>query len=248
MKFQTAITQVNNGQELIHGYELTSLAQQKSFSDIIWLLLRGELPTPTESKVFATLLSITIDHGPGTISGQVTRITASGKTSVQAAVAAGLLTLGERHGAPVDGAARFYTEHLSTADLPGLLADLKAKKIRLPGFGHAVLTKDHRSTTLFKIAKENGLYGKYCEFAEILETELNKQSSKPLPLNIDGSMAAILLDMGFVPGVLTGIFIIARTPGLVAQATEEIQADAGMRRLAEDEIEYTGPSLREIGV
>lgn len=248
MKFQTAITHVNSGQELIRGYKLTDLAQQTSFSDVIWLLLRGELPTPAESKVFATLLSITIDHGPGTISGQVTRITASGKTSIQAAVAAGLLTLGERHGAPVDGAAAFYTEHLNTTDLSALIAELKTKKVRLPGFGHAVLTQDHRSTTLFKIAKENGLYGKYSEFAEVVEVELNKQSSKPLPLNIDGSMAAVLLDLGFKPGALTGVFIIARTPGLVAQATEEMQADTGMRRPSEDEIEYTGPDLREIGV
>lgn len=248
MKFQTAITHVNNGQEIVRGYRLTELSQQKSFSDVIWLLLRGELPTPAESKVFATLLSITIDHGPGTISGQATRIAASGKTSIQAAVAAGLLTLGERHGAPVDGAAAFYTEHLNTSDLPALLADLKAKKIRLPGFGHAVLTKDHRSETLFKCAKEVGLYGQYCQFAEQVEVELNKTSSKPLPINIDGSMAAVLLELGFKPGTLTGIFIIARTPGLVAQATEEMQADTGMRRLSEDEIEYTGPSLREIGV
>ncbi len=248
MKFQTAITHVNNGQELIRGYKLTDLAQQKSFNDVIWLLLRGELPTPAESKMFGAILTIAIDHGPGTISGQATRIAASGKVSMQAAVAAGLLTLGERHGAPVDGAAAFYTEHLNISDLPALLADLKAKKIRLPGFGHAVLTKDHRSETLFKCAKEVGLYGQYCQFAEQVEVELNKQSSKPLPINIDGSMAAVLLDMGFKPGTLTGIFIIARTPGLVAQATEEMENDAGMRRPLETEIEYIGPSLREIGV
>lgn len=248
MKFQTAITHVNNGQELIRGYALTALAQKKSFSDTIWLLLRGELPTPAESKMFAAVLTIAIDHGPGTISGQATRIAASGKVAMAAAVAAGILTIGERHGAPVDGAAQFFVDNLSTPDLPALLADLKSKKIRLPGFGHAVLTKDHRSEILFVIAKETGFYGQYAAFAEAVELELNKQASKLLPLNVDGSMAAILLELGFKPSVLTGIFIIARTPGLVAQATEEMQGEAGMRRLPEAEIEYTGPSLREIGV
>lgn len=248
MKFQTAITNVNEGQETIRGYSLVELAKQKSFSDVIWLLLRGELPIQAESKLFGTLLTITIDHGPGTISGQAVRIAASGKVPMAAAVSAGILTIGERHGAPVDGAAKFFVENLKTQDLPALLAELKSKKIRVPGFGHAVLTTDHRSKTLFAVAKETGFYGQYCQFAEQVEVELNKTSSKPLPLNIDGSMAAILLDLGFKPGALTGIFIIARTPGLVAQATEETQSEVGLRRLSEDEIEYIGESYREIGV
>ena len=248
MKFQTAITHVNNGQELICGYKLIDLAQKTSFSDTIWLLLRGELPTSIESKMFAAILTIAIDHGPGTISGQAVRIAASGKVSMAAAVIAGLATIGERHGAPATTAAQFFMDNVGTLELPTLLADLKSKKIRLPGFGHAVLTKDHRSETLFAVAKETGFYGQYSKFAEKVEIELNKTASKPLPINVDGSMAAILLDMGFKPHVLAGIFIIARTPGLVAQAAEEMQADAGMRRLSEDEIEYTGPGLREIGV
>lgn len=246
MKFQTAITNVNDGQETIRGYSLVELAKQKSFSDVIWLLLRGELPTQAESKLFGTLLTITIDHGPGTISGQAVRIAASGKVPMAAAVSAGILTIGERHGAPVDGAAKFFVENLKTQDLPALLAELKSKKIRVPGFGHAVLTKDHRSETLLSVAKETGFYGSYCQLAQNLEIELNKISSKPLPLNVDGAMAALLLELGFVPGALTGIFIIARTPGLVAQATEEMTADIGLRRLSEDEIEYTGPAPRTL--
>lgn len=248
MKFQTAITHVNSGKEIVRGYSLTDLAQQKSFSDAIWLLLRGELPTIEQSKMFGAILTIAIDHGPGTISGQATRIAASGRVPMAAAVAAGILTIGERHGAPAGTAAQFFVDNLNTSDLPVLLAELKTKKIRVPGFGHAVLTKDHRSETLFAIAKEVGFYGQYSAFAEKVEAELNKQASKPLPINVDGSMAAILLDMGFAPQFLTGIFIIARTPGLVAQAAEEMQTDPGMRRLPEEEIEYTGSSLREIGV
>lgn len=248
MKFQTAITQVHNDQELIRGYKLTDLAQQKSFSDTIWLLLRGELPTVTEAKIFGAILTIAIDHGPGTISGQASRIAASGKVSMTGAVIAGLATIGERHGGAVDGAAKFFVDNVTRQDVSALLVELKTQKIRIPGFGHAVLTRDHRSETLFSIAKETGFYGRYSAFAEKVGAELNKQSSKPLPLNIDGAMAAILLDLGFAPGLLTGIFIIARTPGLVAQATEEMHGDAGLRRLAEAEIEYTGPGFREIDV
>lgn len=248
MKFQTNITQVADNRETIAGYELTALATQVEFSDAIWLLLRGELPTSTQAKLFKTILTSAIDHGPGTASAQTARIVASAKTSIQAAVAAGLLAMGERHGAALDNAAHFFVENRENTNLAELVSELKSKKIRLPGFGHAVLTKDHRSETLLAIAKETGFFGSYCQLAQNLEIELNKISSKPLPLNVDGAMAALLLELGFVPGALTGIFIIARTPGLVAQATEEMTTDVGLRRLSEDEIEYTGLAIRKIGV
>lgn len=247
MKFQTAITHITPDGERIRGYELAELAQQNSFAKSIWLLLRGELPSPAEAKMFSALLTMAIDHGPGTASGQVTRIVASAKTSIQAAVAAGLLAMGERHGAALESAAHFFAENKDSADVASLVKDLKDKKVRIPGYGHAVLTEDTRSTFLLDLARELKLHGSNVAFAEKVQLELNKISSKPLPLNIDGSMAAILLDLGFAPQALTGVFIIARVPGLVAQATEEMTNDIGLRRVPEEEIEYTGLAPREIG-
>ena len=59
-----------------------------------------------------------------------------------------------------------------------------------------------------------------------------------MPLNVDAAMAAILSDMGFEWQIMKGFFIIARVPGLVAQAYEEISNDTGLKRLSEDAIEY----------
>lgn len=246
MKFQTAITHITPDGERIRGYELAELAQQNSFAKSIWLLLRGELPNSDEAKMFSALLTMAIDHGPGTASGQVTRIAASSKTSIQAAVAAGLLAMGERHVAALESAAKFFLGNKDSADVASLVKDLKDKKVRIPGYGHAVLTEDKRSTFLLSLARELGLHGPHATFAEKVGVELNAISSKPLPLNIDGSMAAILLDLGFAPQALTGVFIIARVPGLVAQATEEMTNDVGLRRLPEADIDYVGPAPREI--
>lgn len=246
MKFQTAITHITPEGERIRGYELAELAQQNSFSRAIWLLLRGEMPTVDESKMFSAILTMAIDHGPGTASGQVARIVASAKTSIQAAVAAGILAMGERHVAALESAAAFFVANQAHSDVAGLIKDLKDKKVRIPGYGHAVLTDDKRSTTLLNFARELKLYGQYAAFAEKVRQELNQISSKPLPLNIDGAMAAILLDLGFSPQALTGVFLIARTPGLVAQATEEMTNDVGLRRLPEENIEYTGPAPRKL--
>lgn len=246
MKFQTAITHITPDGERIRGYELAELAQQNSFANTIWLLLRGELPTESEAKLFEAILTMAIDHGPGTASGQVTRIVASAKTSIQAAVAAGLLAMGERHGAALESAAKFFSTNYATNDVTTLVKDLKDKKVRIPGFGHAVLTEDKRSLFLLSLARELKLHGVHAAFAEKIGAELNAISSKPLPLNIDGSMAALLLDLGFSPYALTGVFIIARVPGLVAQATEEMANDVGLRRIPEGDVEYIGPSPREI--
>lgn len=246
MKFQTAITHITPDGERIRGYELAELAQQNSFAKSIWLLLRGEMPTESEAKLFSAILTMAIDHGPGTASGQVARIAASTKTSIQAAVAAGILSMGERHGAALESAAKFFATNHATNDVATLVKDLKDKKVRIPGFGHAVLTEDKRSLFLLSLARELNLHGTHAAFAEKIGVELNAISSKPLPLNIDGSMAALLLDLGFAPQALTGVFIIARVPGLVAQVTEEMVNDVGLRRISEDDIEYIGPSSREM--
>lgn len=245
MKFQTSITKITSNGEQVRGYALSELAQQHTFAESIWLLLRGELPSPAEAKLFSALLTMAIDHGPGTASGQVARIVASAKTSIQAAVAAGLLAMGERHGAALETAAHFFAKNNLTTDVADLVGELKEKKVRIPGYGHAVLTQDTRSIFLLDLARELKLYGSNAAFAEKIQLELNKISSKPLPLNIDGAMAAILLDLGFTPQALTGVFIIARVPGLVAQATEEMTNDVGLRRVPEEDIEYVGIATRK---
>ncbi|MEK7624031.1 MAG: citryl-CoA lyase [Patescibacteria group bacterium] len=238
MKFKTSITNLNNGEEIIRGHKLEELMQKKSFAEAIYLILKGELPDEKETKMFNAILTSAIDHGPGTASALTARVVASAKNSVNTAVAAGILAMGESHGGATGDAGKFFQENINTLDIASLVKDLKEKKIRIPGYGHATLTHDHRSDTLFAIAKETGMYGKHSAFAEAVFEQLKLVSSKPLPLNVDGSMAAILSDMGFPWDVMKGIFIIARVPGLVVHVYEEMKGDAGLRRLPEEDIEY----------
>ena len=50
--------------------------------------------------------------------------------------------------------------------------------------------------------------------------------------------------MEFNPKVGKGIFIIARTPGIVAHVVEEAIREKPVRRLNESEFEYDGPRPR----
>ncbi len=264
LKFKTSVSSVNGGEEQIRGKDLHELIRSASFVDAIYLILRGEMPSPQASKMFGAMLTAMIDHGPGVSSALTARVVQSAGNELHTGVAAGILALGgTRHGGALGGAAKFFAENIGLTSPPdplleervaegslplgggikgegltSFLKKLKKQKVRVPGYGHKVLTHDNRCDTLFGVAKETGFYGKYCEFALTIGAELNKISSKPLPLNMDGANAAILLDMGFDYKLATGLFLIGRTPGLVAQVYEEMNSGEGIRRLDEEEIEY----------
>ncbi len=246
MQWKTALTKVTQNGEIMRGYNLSDLMRQKSFVETIFLLIRGKLPTVQETTMMNALFTAAIDHGVGVASTMAARLSASAGNSLHTSLAAGVLSLGERHGLAIEGAARFFQENSNTEVVAELLLKMKADKKRVPGFGHRLLTHDERAELLFKIAKENGFYGKHCAFAENVGEELNKSSSKKLPMNIDGAMGAIISDMGFDWRVAQGIFIIARVPGLVAHIYEEMTSGEGLRRLEEREEEYIGETEKNI--
>lgn len=239
MHFKTSVTHLTGeGKEIVRGNDLENLMQEKTFSEVIFLILLSRLPNEKELKMLNALLVAAIDHGPGTASALTARISASAKNSMHTSLAAGLLGLGERHGLAIEAAMKFFEEVIDEKDLAGRLKKMKEQKKYAPGFGHRVLSVDARALKLFDIAKETGFFGRYCECALNVLNEINTLSSKPLPINIDGAMAAVLLDMGIDASLSQGIFMIARVPGLVAQIAEERESGEGIRRLEENEIEY----------
>lgn len=241
MHFKTSITNVQrDGTEIIRGQELGNLVNNHSFVETIYLLLKGEMPTKNQARMLDAILTSVIDHGPAVASALAARISASAKNTLHSSVAAGLLGLGDRHGVVIEPAMKFFSEHIDEVDLLGLLQKMKEQKKYAPGFGHKIFEVDPRTERLFSIAKETSIYGKYCAYAQKVEETLNSISSKKLPLNADGAIAAILCDMGFDSRVGNGIFVIARVPGLIAHIVEEIKNDEGIRRLEPEDIEYIG--------
>ncbi len=240
MQWKTAITTIENDHEYIRGYALDELIRSNSFVETIFLILKGTLPSKAEARMLDALFTAEIDHGVGVASAMAARLSASTGNSLHTSVAAGILSFGMYHGNAIEGAAQFFQENCSTQDLAGLLKSLKEQKKRVMGFGHRFLAHDSRVDALFAIAKELGVYGAHCAFAEQTGEELNKISSKKLPMNIDGAAAAIISDLGFDWRMAQGFFIIGRVPGLVAQVVEEMKSGEGLRRLEKDEIEYTG--------
>ena len=138
---------------------------------------------------------------------------------------------GVRESIPLEEAARQIT------------AEFTAQNRRLPGFGHRVHTHDPRTDVLFDMARESGVAGKGVEFVTALEKVICEQI-RPLPINIDGALAAVLFDMGFPAPFGKLVFIIGRVAGLTAEVAEEYAREKAMRiRIP---VTYDGAPPREI--
>jgi succinyl-CoA synthetase alpha subunit len=146
------------------------------------------------------------------------------------------------------------------------VARIKSSGERIPGFGHRVHTKDPRTARLFELAAAAGLAspsapaeavpesvggagpGEGRPLTHIAAARAIERAfaaiGKPLPINVDGAIGAILADLGLDPagGVYNGIFMIARTPGLVAHVVEEQTREKPMRRIDPVNHAYDGPS------
>ena len=121
-------------------------------------------------------------------------------------------------------------EGLSFEGVAGrIVDDARRDGKRLPGFGHRVhATIDPRVDVLFGLAEEVGLAGDGIRFARAVEVAI-RDRLKPIPLNIDGALAAILVDIGLPSMVGKLIFIVGRVAGLSAEVLEEYTREKPMR-------------------
>jgi citrate synthase len=250
--WRTAIADAGDGQIRLRGYDITALMRRATFTDTVFLLHRSQLPTPDERVLLDAILVAVADHGAGSPSCATARLAASGnRQSLSAAVAAGLLAVGDDHGGAgslcmeviAAGVTRVREEGLSMRDAAErAVSDLKAQGRRVPGLGHRVHSTDPRTKALFDLARERNVAGDGIAFIEAVEAVLRDQG-KSLPINIDGSLAGVLHDLGFPPPFGRLVFFIGRMAGLTAEVAEEHAREKPMRiRIP---VVYDGPPPRD---
>lgn len=243
IEWKTSISKASPEGTTIRGYNLEELTKKLSFTESIYLTLKGELPTPQQTKMLDAIFVSSIDHGIEVSSVTTARCTMAAGNQFNSSVAAGIGTLGKYHGGAIENCAKFLEENINSNIEKVISESIKNKK-RVGGFGHKIYTTDPRTQTLLQIAKENKIFGKYCKLAEQIESELEKQKSKKLCINIDGAIAALILDLGFDSTLANAFFIISRTVGLCAHVHEEKTCEKPVRRLSESE--YTGKEDRSL--
>ncbi len=249
--WKTAITDIGPGRIKVRGYDIADIMDKLTFAETVYLILRGELPDEKQGRMMEAILVSSIDHGPTPPSVLGARTVMSGGNSLNAAVAGGVLVIGDTHGGAIEQSARILQEWAqkqgSTDKLAAeLVADLKTRKARMPGFGHRLHTTDPRTVKMFEIAASLDFSGRHSDLAKAVERELERTSGRKLPINVDGAIAAVISDMGFDWRLGKGFFIISRVPGLIAHAYEEKTTQRPMRNLGDTNFEYSGPPERKI--
>lgn len=245
--WRTAIATSDATNIWIRGHAVSSLMQGATFTDVVVLLHLGRLPSPGERRLLDAVLIGVADHGAGAPSCAAARLAASGnRTSISSAIAAGVLAIGDDHGGAgsncmeliANGLAQARSDGLGAADAARRTVDTAVReKRRLPGLGHRVHTTDPRVKILFDMARAEGVAGDGIAFMEALEAEARIRI-KPLPLNIDGALAAVLHDMGFTPPAGRFLFIVGRVAGLTAEVAEEYAREKPMR--IKFDVQYDG--------
>ncbi len=250
-KWKTAITDIGPGKIRVRGYDITDIMENLSYAEAVYLILKGEKPGRAEAELMNAILVSSIDHGASPPSVLGARTVMSGGNSLNAAIAGGVLVIGDSHGGAIEQSARIMQEWTAKDDEVSVLADrivdwLRETKKRMPGFGHRLHKTDPRTGKLFQIAERHGYGGRHIDLCRALETSLAEKTGRSLPINVDGAIAAVISDMGFDWRLGKGFFIISRLPGLLAHAYEEMTREKPMRRLGPPPYEYDGPDEREV--
>ena len=256
-KWRTSLTCIEPNKILVRGYPLDEMMGRLTFGESIYLLLMGEVPSPSIGSLMEAVLVSFIDHGATPPSTLAARNTATSGAPLRACVAAGVLGFGRHHGGDIESCMQFLDSGLEIVRRGTSYRDAAAEIVgrwektgeAIPGFGHRFHTRDPRATRLFQMALELEVEGGHIQMIRAVEMFLGtrqKPDEPTPPINIDGAIAALCGDLGMPPSVANALFIISRVPGITAQAQEEQDRQQPMRQIDPKEHVYDGPSERRL--
>lgn len=257
--WSTAIVDIEPGKIAVRGHPIEDLIGRISFPAMIWLMLRGELPSVAEADLFGAMLVSAVDHGPQAPSIAIARMTATCGVGINAAIASGINALGDVHGGAGEQAMGFLADLVDGTDgsdeavAAAVVAYRAEVSPYLPGFGHRFHPVDPRAIRLGELVRaataEGTVAGRHLAVGLAVERCLSAGKAKPVPMNIDGITAVVLLELGFPPSLGRGVFVLSRAVGLCAHAHEQMQAGGRIKGPTPPTVgyRYTGPPRRPSG-
>src|SRR6188508_172636 len=108
--WSTGIIDIELGKIAVRGYPIQELIGTLRFPDMIWLMLRGEVPEPAQSRLLEAALVASVDHGPHAPSIAIARMAVTCGVDLNNAVASGVNVLGDIHGGPGQQCMELYEE------------------------------------------------------------------------------------------------------------------------------------------
>jgi len=258
----TEIIDIHPGKIAIRGYPIQELIGRVSFPDMIWLMLRGDLPTREQSDLLEAALVPGVDHGPHAPSIAIARMAVTCGLPVNGAMASAVNVLDDVHGGAGQQCMELYNEIDAEAGADGDLVRAATTVIArhqdagekiVPGFGHRFHPIDPRTAPLFELVAKaeaaGAVTGHYARIGRAVEKALAAMKERHIPMNIDGITAVIFCELGFEPELGRGLFILSRSVGILAHAWEQKQTGRRIMGPMPKEIpyRYAGPPVRSLG-
>jgi citrate synthase len=259
--WDTAIIDIHPGKIAIRGYPIEELIGRVRFPDMIWLMLRGDLPSRGQSDLLEAAMVPGVDHGPHAPSIAIARMAVTCGLPVNGAMASAINVLDDIHGGAGQQCMELYREIDAAAGKDGDLVAAATAVIErhrdagekiVPGFGHRFHPVDPRTAPLFALvakARAAGVVtGRFAAIGHAVETAISAIKNRHIPMNIDGITAVIFCELGFEPELGRGLFALSRAVGILAHAWEQKQRGRRIMGPMPREIpyRYSGPARRAV--
>lgn len=260
--WRTSIIDMSPGVIRYRGYPIQDLIRERvSLAQMIWLMTRGDLPTPGQAALLEAALMAAVDHGPQAPSIAIARMAATCGVGLNSAMASAVNVLGDVHGGAGEQAVELYEDIAARIDAgadedravqDGLDAFIAARGKVVAGFGHRFHPVDPRSAPLLALVDEAAaageVGGRFARIGRAVEARLSAAKGKPIPMNIDGATAVIYAELGFAAPLARGLFCLSRSVGVLAHAWEQTAQDVRIKGPIPRQYQptYDGPPPREV--
>ena len=259
--WDTALIDIHPWKIAIRGYPIEELIGRVRFPEMVWLMLRGELPTPGQADLLEAAMVPGVDHGPHAPSIAISRMAVTCGLPVNGAMASAINVLDDVHGGAGQQCMELYREIDREAGSDGDLVAAAAAVLKrradagdkiVPGFGHRFHPIDPRTAPLFALVerarKEGTVTGRFAAIGHAVEEALRAAKGRHIPMNIDGITAVIFCELGFEPELGRGIFALSRAVGILAHAWEQKQRGGRIKGPMTPQIpyRYSGPARRAV--
>lgn len=238
--WRTSIIEMSPGVIRLRGYAIEDLIGRVSYPAMVWLMTRGELPTPAQARLLEAALVAAVDHGPQAPSIAAARMTITCGVGINAAMANAVNMMGDVHGGAGEQCVALYqriADALPAAPTPDAVSAAVAAEIahlaaagtrHVPGFGHRFHPVDPRAPRLLALVDEaaagGDVSGRFAMIGRAIEAHLGAAHGRGIPMNIDGASGVVFAELGFAPALCRGLFVLSRAVGALAHAFEEMQA------------------------
>ena len=264
----TEIIEMVPGVIRFRGHPVEDLIGTLTFPQMIWLMLRGDLPTEGQARLLEAALVAAVDHGPQAPSIAAARMAVTCGLGLNGALATAVNMLDDVHGGAGEQAVTLYgwVDQTMGAGTSAFGEDLNEAAGRaidrwqaerghyVPGFGHRFHKPvDPRAPKLLSLvdaaAREGHVAGRFAMIGRAIQAVLETRKGNPVPMNIDGATAVIFAELGFAAPLARGLFCLSRSVGIVAHAWEQMQQGGRNKGPTPPRFRwtYTGPDPLENG-